>query len=182
MDVVKRNIEDLRGVIEVKSQKDKGSKIIIRLPLTLAIIDGFLVQSGHNKFIIPADMISQCMELTDEYKSDIKGANTINIRGNMIPLLNVRKFYNDKITPDELIMDIDDDIYRQNVIIVKFGTFEVGLLVDELYGQQQTVIKPLGNIFEKIPGISGGSILGSGEIAYILDIPNLIEAEIKLKI
>ena len=177
MDVVRRNIEDLRGVIEVESTASKGSKIIIRLPLTLAIIDGFLVQSGHDKFIIPVDMITQCIELTDEYKSDIKDAHTIMVRGEMLPLLNLRKFYDDKITQEEL--DSDENRYRQNVIIVRFGSSEVGLLTDELYGQQQTVIKPLGGIFKNIPGISGGSILGSGEIAYILDIPKLIEKQIK---
>ena len=177
MDVVRRNIEELRGVIEVESTPNKGSKIIIRLPLTLAIIDGFLVQSGHDKFIIPVDMITQCIELTDEYKSDIKDAHTIMVRGEMLPLLNLRKFYDDKITQEEL--DSDENRYRQNVIIVRFGSSEVGLLTDELYGQQQTVIKPLGGIFKNIPGISGGSILGSGEIAYILDIPKLIEKQIK---
>ncbi len=179
MDVVRRNIEDLRGVIEVDSTMGQGSKITIRLPLTLAIIDGFLVQSGHSKFIIPVEMISQCIELTDEYRSEVKGANTINVRGMVLPLLNLRKFYKDKVTPDELVVDEDADEYRQNVVIVRFASYEVGLLVDELYGQQQTVIKPLGGIFEKVPGISGGSILGSGEIALILDIPKLVENQIK---
>ncbi len=177
MDVVRRNIEDLRGVIEVDSSMNQGSKITIRLPLTLAIIDGFLVQSGHSKFIIPVEMISQCIELTDEYKSEVEGANTINVRGKVLPLLNLRKFYKDEITPEEL--EGDEDEYRQNVVIVRFASYEVGLLVDELYGQQQTVIKPLGGIFEKVSGISGGSILGSGEIALILDIPKLIENQIK---
>jgi len=178
MDVVRKNIEDLRGVIEVDSVEGKGSKITIRLPLTLAIIDGFLVQSGHNKFIIPVETISQCIELTDEYMSEIKGVNTINVRGKVLPLLNLRKFYNDKITPNELDRDEDEDEYRQNVVIVRYSSYEVGLLVDELYGQQQVVIKSLGEIFEKVPGISGGSILGNGEIALILDIPKLIENQI----
>jgi two-component system chemotaxis sensor kinase CheA len=179
MDVVKRNIEDLRGTIEVNSAKDRGSTIKIRLPLTLAIIDGFLVQSGHSKFIIPVETISQCMELTDEYRSKIKGANTINLRGEVLPLLNLRKFYQDKITSDELEFDEDEeDEYRQNVVIVRYASSEVGLLVDELYGQQQVVIKSLGGMFGQIPGISGGSILGSGEIALILDIAKLIENQI----
>jgi two-component system chemotaxis sensor kinase CheA len=179
MDVVKRNIEQLRGSIEVNSSMNKGSTIKVRLPLTLAIIDGFLVQSGHSKFIIPLETISQCIELTPNYQSDIKGANTININNKVLPLLNLRQFYKDKITSEELIQKEDEDEYRQNVIIVKFASYEVGLLVDELYGQQQTVIKPLGEIFKKIPGISGGSILGDGQIAFILDIPKLIETQIK---
>jgi len=180
MDVVRRNIEDLRGVIDINSKKDIGSKITIRLPLTLAIIDGFLVQSGHSKFIIPVETISQCIELTDEYRSEVKGANTINIREEVLPLLNLRKFYKDNITPDELEIENDEeDEYRQNVVIVRYSSYEVGLLVDELYGQQQVVIKSLGGMFSNVPGISGGTVLGSGEIALILDIPKLVENQIK---
>lgn len=169
MDVVKRNIEDLRGSIDVDSSLNKGSKISIRLPLTLAIIDGFLVQAGDTKYIIPLDLISECMELTNEYKTSIENASTINLRGDVLPLLDIRKFYNEKIYEN----------IRKNVVIVKYGNYKVGLQVDELYGSQQTVIKPLGDIFENVPGISGGSILGTGEVALIFDIPKLLEYRIK---
>ena len=169
MDVVKRNIEDLRGTIDVNSATNKGSKITIRLPLTLAIIDGFLVQAGNTKYIIPLDLISECMELTDEYTTSIDGASTINVRGDVLPLLDIRSFYNEEIYEN----------IRKNVVIVRYGNYKVGLQVDELYGSQQTVIKPLGDIFENIPGISGGSILGTGEVALIFDIPKLLEYRIK---
>ena len=169
MDVVKKNIEDLRGTIDVNSATNKGSKITIRLPLTLAIIDGFLVQAGNTKYIIPLDLISECMELTDEYKTSINGASTINVRGDVLPLLDIREFYNEEIYEN----------IRKNVVIVRYGNYKVGLQVDELYGSQQTVIKPLGDIFENIPGISGGSILGTGEVALIFDIPKLLEYRIK---
>ncbi|QKJ22677.1 chemotaxis protein CheA [Poseidonibacter lekithochrous] len=169
MDVVKRNIEELRGVIDVDSSENKGSKITIRLPLTLAIIDGFLVQAGETKYIIPLDLISECMELTPECQTSIEGSSTINVRGEVLPLLDIRSFYNEKVIKE----------IRKNVVIVKYGNYKVGLQVDELFGGQQTVIKPLGEIFENVPGISGGSILGTGDVALIFDIPRLLEYRIK---
>mgnify|MGYP005991683959 CR=1 FL=1 len=169
MDVVKRNIEDLRGIIDVDSAFDKGSKITIRLPLTLAIIDGFLVQAGHTKYIIPLDLISECMELEQDYHDVVQGSSTINVRGDVLPLLDVIEFFD-----EEKIENI-----RKNVVVVKYGNYKVGLLIDELYGEQQTVIKPLGDIFEHVPGVSGGSILGTGEVALIFDITRLLEYKIK---
>lgn len=171
MDVVRKNIEQLRGAIDVDSTLNKGSKFIIRLPLTLAIIDGFLVQAGNTKYIIPLDLICECMELTEEYKTSIKGANTINLRGEVLPLLDIRTFFKEEIFEN----------IRKNIVIVKYGNYKVGLQVDELYGSQQTVIKPLGEIFQNVPGISGGSILGTGEVALIFDIPKLLEYKIKQK-
>ena len=171
MDVVRKNIEELRGAIDVDSTLNKGSKFTIRLPLTLAIIDGFLVQAGNTKYIIPLDLICECMELTNEHKTSIKGANTINLRGEVLPLLDIRTFFSEEIFEN----------IRKNIIIVKYGNYKVGLQVDELYGSQQTVIKPLGEIFQNVPGISGGSILGTGEVALIFDIPKLLEYKIKQK-
>ncbi|MCK5293350.1 MAG: chemotaxis protein CheW, partial [Arcobacteraceae bacterium] len=168
MDVVKRNIEDLRGVIDVDSVIGKGSKITIRLPLTLAVIDGFLVQAGDTKYIIPLSDISECIELTDEYKNTTKGSCTINVRGKILPLLDIRKTFNEKVV----------DNIRQNVVLVNYASYKVGLQVDELYGEQQTVIKPLGDMFGNIDELSGGAILGSGEVALILNIPKLIENQI----
>ena len=170
MDVVKKNIEDLRGIIDIDSEFGVGTKFTIRLPLTLAVIDGLLVQAGDTKYIIPLDMISECIELTNEYKSDIIGANTINLRGETLPLIDIRKIF------DETIYDN----IRKNVVIVNFAGKKVGLQVDELYGEQQTVIKPLGEMFKNVVELSGGAILGSGEIALIFDIPKLIEKQINM--
>lgn len=172
MDVVKRNIEDLRGIIDVDSVSGKGSKITIRLPLTLAVIDGFLVQAGETKYIIPLLDIVECIELTNEYKTKIKGSNTINVRDEILPLLDVRKTFKEKIFSD----------IRQNVVIVKYANYKVGLQVDELYGEQQTVIKPLGDMFTNVKELSGGAILGTGEVALIFDIAKLIESQIENKI
>ncbi|MDF1884060.1 chemotaxis protein CheA [Sulfurimonas sp. SAG-AH-194-C21] len=170
MDVVRRNIEDLRGTIDIESTLGKGSKIIIRLPLTLAIIDGFLVQVGNTKYIIPLENIKECIELSKTQETEMGSNEFINLRGEMLPLIDVRK-----------ILHEDKSIYkRTNIVIVYFGNKTVGLIVDELLGEYQTVIKSLGEVFHKISGISGGSILGSGEIALIFDIPRLIELKSRL--
>lgn len=172
MDVVRRNIEDLRGSIRVESKLGLGTKITVQLPLTLAIIDGFLVQAGKTKYIIPLEVIDQCIEYTAELKGD--SADTISVRGEVLPLLRIREFFSDPLSKEEL----EDEQLRENVVIVKYGNTHVGLLVEELFGEQQTVIKSLGTIFKQVTGISGGSIMGNGEVALIFDIPKLIEYRI----
>jgi two-component system chemotaxis sensor kinase CheA len=172
MDVVRRNIEDLRGTIEIASELGKGSKITIRLPLTLAIIDGFLVQVGETKYIIPLENIKECIELTQKEEQNMGDNEFINLRGEMLPLLNVR----------ELLAEKESLTKRKNIVIVYFGKKSVGLLVDELLGEYQTVIKSLGDVFANLVGVSGGSILGSGEIALIFDIPRLIELKSRVEV
>ncbi len=169
MDVVKRNIESLRGTVEIDSEQGVGSIFTIRLPLTLAIIDGFLIQSGNTKYIIPLEMIQECIELSKEYKDQMNGNEFINLRDTILPLLNVREYLNEDKSKTQ----------RENIVVVKYGNYSMGLEVDELFGEFQTVIKPLGRVFENVPGISGGTILGSGEIALIFDIPKLMEHKIK---
>ena len=169
MDVVKRNIEALRGTVEIDSKPNEGSLFTIRLPLTLAIIDGFLIQSGNTKYIIPLEMIQECIELDAHYKKEMDGNKFINLRDSMLPLLDVRSYFNEQETQSE----------RENVVVVRFGEYKIGMMVDELFGEFQTVIKPLGDVFSNVVGISGGTILGSGEIALIFDIPKLIEHKIR---
>ena len=164
MDVVKRNIEELKGTVEVDSVLGKGSKITVRLPLTLAIIDGFLVQAGDTKYIIPLDMVQECIELTQEHKSKMKDNEFINLRGSILPLLDSSEYFETN--------SIKSD--RENIIIISSINQRAGLIVNELHGEFQTVIKPLGEVFEKVPWISGGTILGNGEVALILDVPMLL--------
>jgi cell division protein FtsA len=168
MDVVRRNIEDLRGTVSIKSKLGFGTTMTIRLPLTLAIIDGFLVQVGDKKYIIPLDMIQECIELTKIQRARMQGNNYITLRKEILPLLDVREYFDEKPNQKK----------RENIVVVKYGSSQIGLQVDELYGEFQTVIKPLGELFENIRGISGGTILGTGEIALIFDIPKLIEYKI----
>ncbi|MCD6174061.1 MAG: chemotaxis protein CheA [Sulfurimonas sp.] len=169
MDVVKSNIEALRGTVEIDSKAGEGSLFTIRLPLTLAIIDGFLIQSGNTKYIIPLDMIQECIELDAKYKKEMDGNEFINLRDSMLPLLDVRTYFDEEATKSE----------RENIVVVRYGDYKIGMMVDELFGEFQTVIKPLGEVFSNIVGISGGTILGSGEIALIFDIPKLMEHKIK---
>jgi len=169
MDVVKRNIESLRGTVEIDSKPGEGSLFTIRLPLTLAIIDGFLTQSGDTKYIIPLEMIQECIELDDHYRKEMDGNEFINLRDSMLPLLDVRTYFKEEETQSK----------RENVVVVRYGDYKIGMMVDELFGEFQTVIKPLGEVFRNVPGISGGTILGSGEIALIFDVPKLMEHKIR---
>jgi len=169
MDVVKRNIESLRGTVEIDSTLGEGSLFTIRLPLTLAIIDGFLIQSGDTKYIIPLEMIQECIELDASYKKQMGDDEFINLRDSMLPLLDIRKSFKEASSKSK----------RENVVVVRYGDYKMGMMVDELFGEFQTVIKPLGEVFSNVPGISGGTILGSGEIALIFDIPKLMEHKIR---
>ena len=169
MDIVKKNIESLRGTVEIDSKEGEGSTFTIRLPLTLAIIDGFLIQSGNTKYIIPLEMIQECIELDSYYKKQMNGSEFINLRDSMLPLLDIRNYFCEAPSHTE----------RENVVVLRYGEYKMGMMVDELFGEFQTVIKPLGEVFSRVPGISGGTILGSGEIALIFDIPKLMEHKIK---
>lgn len=166
MDVVKRNIQSLRGTIDIASAKGKGSTFTIRLPLTLAIIDGFLVRVGKTHYVIPLDMVLECVELPSNHEEQMNGNEYINLRGTILPLLNVRTYF------DERGERNNED--KENVIVVRSGDNTFGLIVEELLGEFQTVIKPLGKIYRGLKGIGGSTILGSGEVALIVDVPMLI--------
>ncbi|MEA2098793.1 MAG: chemotaxis protein CheA [Campylobacterota bacterium] len=161
MDVVKRNISDLHGSIEIDSKKSKGTKITIRLPLTLAIIDGFLTKVGNTNIIIPLEMLVECIELNQNKKSQMKNNSYINLRGKVLPLLNVGDYFSIPTNGTS----------RSNVIVIQYGGQKMGIIVDELLGELQTVIKPMGRLFKELKYFSGSTILGSGEVALIMDIP-----------
>lgn len=164
MDVVKRNIEALRGTIEIDSEETVGTTMRIRLPLTLAIIDGFMMKVGDGFYVLPLDIVEECLELNDSQKNGLDGRNYINLRGEVLPFIRLGEHFRKTST----------NVRRENVIVVRYGNLKAGFVVDELMGEFQTVIKPLGPLFENIPGISGSTILGSGEVALILDAPSLI--------
>lgn len=165
MDVVSKNIEALRGNIEIKSVKGEGTSFTIRLPLTLAIIDGFLVKVGETFYVAPLDMVVECIELDEIEKDEMRGNNYIDLRGAILPLLNIREFFGEKRVENT----------RTNILVTHYGGKRYGFIVDELFGEFQTVIKPLGRIFAALRGISGATILGSGKVALILDVPALIK-------
>jgi two-component system chemotaxis sensor kinase CheA len=165
MDVVKRNIFALRGSIELDSQPGLGTQIRIRLPLTLAIIDGFLVGVGQASYVVPLDMVQECIELVESDRSSARGRNYLNLRGEVLPLIFLRAHFHLE----------ENRGRRENVVVIRCAGQKAGLVVDELQGEFQTVIKPLGKLFSKLRGISGSTILGSGEVALILDMPALIQ-------
>lgn len=171
MDVVKKNIQALRGTVDVDSEMGVGTTISIRLPLTLAIIDGFLVGVGDSSFVIPLDMVLECIELSDEEKEETNQQHYINLRGEVLPFLRLREMFDEHG---------GNRGSRENIVVVQYGGQKAGFVVDSLLGEFQTVIKPLGKIFQQIKGISGATILGSGDVAVILDVPNLVQKAGKL--
>jgi two-component system, chemotaxis family, sensor kinase CheA len=169
MDVVKKNIEKLRGKVDVTSQEGVGSTFTIKLPLTLAIIDGIVVNVGDTKYIIPTVSIEESLQPKEEEISTVKNqGEVINIRGNLLSLVRLHKLYNistTKTVPWESI-----------VVVVEGAEGKYGVLVDELLGQQQVVIKSLGDRFKNVKGISGSAILGDGKVGLILDVTGVREA------
>ncbi|MGE3772812.1 MAG: chemotaxis protein CheA, partial [Gammaproteobacteria bacterium] len=165
MDVVRRNIEALRGSIDIDSTPGAGTTVRIRLPLTLAIIDGFLVGLGAARYVLPLDVVVECMELAGAARREVAERGFLAIRGEAVPVLRLRE-----------VFDLGDgERARENIVIVRFGSLKAGLVVDELLGELQTVIKPLGKLFSFLQGITGSTILGSGEVALILDVPGLVK-------
>ncbi|MDI1261420.1 chemotaxis protein CheA [Aquabacterium sp.] len=164
MDVVRRNIEALRGTVTVYSDPGEGSRIEIRLPLTLAIIDGFLVGVGASKFIFPLESVVEVIEARSAISApDGFGRRVVELRGRALPVLDLRALYGlDSAEPE-----------RVSVVVIKSGSKSYGVMVDVLLGQHQTVIKPLGRMFRSLRGMSGSSILGSGEVALIFDVNSL---------
>ena len=160
MDVVKRNITALRGSVDVSSREGQGTTVSVRLPLTLAIIDGFLVQVGGSVFVIPLDMIEECIEYATE-----PGQDYCNLRGQVLPFIRLRQLFH-----------IDGAATRrESIVVLKLGNLRAGLVVDTLLGEFQTVIKPLSPIFSEVKCISGSTILGSGEVALIVDVAALLQ-------
>ena len=164
MDVVRRNIEALRGTVDLDSVEGQGSTVHIRLPLTLAIIDGFLVGVGNATYVIPLDMVVECIQLSAA-DHDTSDKRYLNLRGEVLPYRRLREHFEVQ----------GEAARRENIVVVRFGDEKVGLVVDTLLGEFQTVIKPLGSIFQHLQGIGGSTILGSGEVALILDVPGLMK-------
>ncbi len=159
MDVVKRNITALRGSVGISSREGLGTTVSVRLPLTLAIIDGFLVKVGESIFVVPLDMIDECIEFGSE-----PGHDWCNLRGEVLPLVSLRRFF-----------EIDAPApRRESVVVIHHAGQRAGLVVDALLGEFQTVIKPLSRVFQQVKCISGSTILGTGAVALILDIAELL--------
>ncbi len=168
MDVVKKSVEALRGTITLSSRPGQGTLVQMRLPLTLAIIDGFMVGVGDTRFILPLDLVVECIELPADALSD-GSPHYLNLRGEVLPYVSLREAFG-----------IDGDAMRRpSVVVVRSGELKTGLLVDALHGEIQTVIKPMSRIFRHLRAISGTSILGSGDIALIVDVHQLVQGSVE---
>ncbi|MFO1341184.1 MAG: chemotaxis protein CheA [Burkholderiaceae bacterium] len=167
MDVVKRNIESLRGQIRVTSTPGRGATMQIRLPLTLAMIDGFLTQVGKVHYVLPLAVVAECIDLPPECLAEPdRVCGTFDLRGELLPYLDLARFYD---APKA-------ELRRRSLIVVMQGDTRIGLVVDKLHGEHQTVIKPLAPMFRHLQALAGSTILGSGEVALVLDMQGVIAA------
>jgi len=164
LDVVRRNVERLRGSVGIESRQGEGTTITLRLPLTLAIIAGFAVGVENETYLIPLDTVVECLELPREEGPHADGRGVLSVRGQALPYLRLREVF---ALPGSAKG-------REHVVVVRHDGGRVGLTVDVLRGESQTVIKPLGRLLQGLPGIAGSAILGSGRVALILDVDALL--------
>jgi two-component system chemotaxis sensor kinase CheA len=213
MDVVRRNISALRGTVEIDSKEGISTTIRVRLPLTLAIIDGFLVGVGASSFVVPLEMVVECVELSAEETQASQGRDQLNLRGEVLPFIRLKHLFDIPEVQPPSSDDEDEDfgfnqsaftnnnatggvltaegaaalaadpelafilnpVKRENVVVVQYAGHRAGLVVENLMGEFQTVIRPLGMVFNGLQGISGFTILGDGRVALILDVPGLVK-------
>lgn len=168
MDVVKKGIDGLNGSITITSQINVGTTITLKLPLTMAIIDGLLVRIAESFFVLPLSSIEECVELTREDVAQSFGRNIVHIRGEVVPYIPLRERFG--ISGESPAIE--------QVIINRVGEERFGLVVDQVIGQHQTVIKNLGNFYRQIKEVSGATILGDGTVALIIDITQLVQGAI----
>jgi two-component system chemotaxis sensor kinase CheA len=164
MDVVRRNIDLLRGTIEIRSAEDQGTTLCIRLPLTLAIIEGFSVVAGDDTYVIPLELIKECVELpADQISHEPSGV--VSLRSEPLPFVRLRSIFDSaegSLPP------------RENIVVLRHEDGSAGIAVDKLLGECQAIIKPLSRLFRDVCGISGSTILDDGRVALILDVSTLL--------
>ncbi len=164
MDVVKRSIEALRGSIFLESEMGSGTRITIKLPLTLAIIEGLEIMIGEESMVIPLSLVEECVELKGENNKK-ESRSVINLRGEIVPYVRLSDWFN----------IAHRDMLIEQIVIVNVKKQRVGLVVDKVVGQHQTVIKNLGQVYRHVRGVSGATVRGDGTMSLILDVPALVE-------
>lgn len=167
MDVVKKCVERLRGKMEVSSQFGKGSAFHMKLPLTMAIIDGMIIQIGTERFIVPTIALKESLRPSKEAYFTVQGrGELVKVRDSLMPLVRLHEFFNEEPKCTEP--------WDGLLLVVSEGMNSYCLLADEIVGRQEVVIKSLGGMFRQLPGISGGAILGDGKVALIIDVKGII--------
>lgn len=164
MDVVKRTIESLRGSIDIASRPGEGSEVSLRIPLTLAIIDGLLVRVGQGRYVIPLGAVEECLELSLDEDMRSRGRSFISLRNSLVPFLRLREMFDTGTQPE----------LHQKVVVVSTGEERIGLVVDQIIGDHQTVIKSMSKLHAGLATFSGATILGDGSVALILDVSHLV--------
>jgi two-component system chemotaxis sensor kinase CheA len=171
MDVVRRGIESLRGSVEIAGKANAGLTVTLRLPLTLAIIDGLLVRVGSAHFVLPLANSLECVELTRADMEEAHGNHLANVRGDLIPYVRLREHFG-LFTPEP---------EAERILVVETDDGQFGLVVDEVLGNYQTVIKNLGRLYRDVQIVSGATILGNGTVALILDPNRLLQSAVQLQ-
>ncbi len=165
MDVVKRCTESLRGTVEISSEKTVGTAISLKLPLTLAIIDGLLVGLDESFYVVPLSTVEECVELTKEKTEETNGRHILNVRGEAVPYIPLREMFGiQNKAPDP-----------EHIVIAEVNGSRFGIVVDKVIGGHQTVIKSLGKVYKDAKGLSGATIMADGTVALILDVHRLVE-------
>ncbi len=166
MDVVKNNIEALRGEIEIDSALGRGTTVTLKIPLTLAIIEGLLARIGDERYVLPLSAVEECVELNSERERLSDRRNLVEIRGELIPYVSLRERFDIPGQRPEI----------EQIVVTNVLGERVGLVVDEVIGQHQTVIKSLGKLYQNVREVSGATILGDGSVALILDVGQMLHA------
>ncbi|WP_421477074.1 chemotaxis protein CheA [Agrobacterium tumefaciens] len=166
MDVVKKSVEALRGTISVTSTPGAGSEVSLAIPLTLAIIDGLLVRVGNGCYVIPLPAVEECLELSPDDDIRSRGRSFISLRESLVPFIRLRELFNTGTKPDQF----------QKIVVISTGSERVGLVVDQIIGDHQTVIKAMSKLHHDVATFSGATILGDGNVALILDVAHLVMA------
>jgi two-component system chemotaxis sensor kinase CheA len=164
MDVVKRQFDALRGQVAIASHAGQGTTLTLTLPLTLAIIDGLLVEIGGDQFIVPMSVVTETVELCRTERQSKNGRNVIAVRGELVPYLRLREAFGTNGT----------ELETEKIVIARQGGDRVGLVVDRVLGNHQTVIQSLGKFYRNIDLVSGATIMGDGRVALILDLAGLV--------
>ncbi|HLX83553.1 MAG TPA: chemotaxis protein CheA [Terriglobales bacterium] len=163
LDVVRRNIDAMRGTVEISSEEGKGTTITVTLPLTLTIIRGFSVTVSDETFVVPLEYVTECTELPAEQRSS-EAYGILNLRGKALPYVRLRDLF-----------DISGELpKREHIVVVKMNQFHAGIAVDQLLGDAQTVVKPLGRALRGVAGVAGSTVLGDGRVGLIVDVPSLL--------
>ena len=164
MDVVRRNVEALQGSVHVETQPGQGTRVALRLPLTLVLVEGFVVGVADQRYVIPMHAVAECLDLPPGTGAKERVEGLVDLRGEPLPFLRLRRVFGLPGAPAE----------RESVVVVRHAAGRAGLAVDHLLGQNRTILKPLGRLFRGLPGVLGSSVTEDGQVALVLDVPGLL--------